>query len=243
MCCEKCDEFKKELTELVNKHSMENGSDTPDFILARFLKGCLELFNKTIKARQHWYSNDAKPAGLPETEQDIPMPEVKQPGSQLLEGLPDWPKPEVTDREEPVGTKVSDYLDEFITALREQLDNDHRRWGLTWMKRTRAGQEQRTKERFDDYFDQYFNAGVPINWLKVVGGAFINWIRDNHPEVCPDITLVGNADGNIDACTCPKVTEPTIKALGHDGECDDKKDIIKGFEDGVQQIDNQMSQE
>jgi hypothetical protein len=35
--------------------SKENGSGTPDFILAQYLDGCLENFDKTITAREKWY--------------------------------------------------------------------------------------------------------------------------------------------------------------------------------------------
>lgn len=43
--------FKQELCILINKHSMENGSDTNDFILAAFLMDCLTAFNLSVKAR------------------------------------------------------------------------------------------------------------------------------------------------------------------------------------------------
>lgn len=43
--------FKQELVILINKHSMENGSDTNDFILAAFLMDCLTAFNLSVKAR------------------------------------------------------------------------------------------------------------------------------------------------------------------------------------------------
>jgi len=48
-------EFEKQLTKLINEHSMENSSNTPDFILARYLKGCLDNFNVIIQARESWY--------------------------------------------------------------------------------------------------------------------------------------------------------------------------------------------
>ena len=48
-------EFRQELESLINKHSMENGSDTPDFILAQYLSGCLENFDKALAARETWY--------------------------------------------------------------------------------------------------------------------------------------------------------------------------------------------
>ena len=47
--------FEKELTELINKHSLENGSNTPDFILAKYLNDCLTTFNKATKERDKWY--------------------------------------------------------------------------------------------------------------------------------------------------------------------------------------------
>lgn len=47
--------FKKELESLLNKYSKENGSNTPDFMLAEFLNGCLEVFNMTVMTRSKWY--------------------------------------------------------------------------------------------------------------------------------------------------------------------------------------------
>lgn len=48
-------QFQKELEALINFHSLENGSNTPDFLLAQYLAGCLENFNKTLRARETWY--------------------------------------------------------------------------------------------------------------------------------------------------------------------------------------------
>ena len=48
-------EFEKELEDLINRYSQENGSDTPDFILAKYLCACLEAFNVTTKRRTKWY--------------------------------------------------------------------------------------------------------------------------------------------------------------------------------------------
>ena len=47
--------FQHEIEALINKHSLENGSGTPDFILAEYLKNCLDTFNKTLQARESWY--------------------------------------------------------------------------------------------------------------------------------------------------------------------------------------------
>jgi hypothetical protein len=48
-------EFEKKLEHLLNCESMENGSDTPDFILAQYLRGCLETWNSAVQAREKWY--------------------------------------------------------------------------------------------------------------------------------------------------------------------------------------------
>lgn len=46
----------KELIETaINKVSAENGSDTPDFILAEYLVGCLAAYDKAVTAREKWY--------------------------------------------------------------------------------------------------------------------------------------------------------------------------------------------
>lgn len=52
--------FYTELTELINRHSQENGSGTPDFILAEFLRNCLIAFDKATNERSIWYSEKTK---------------------------------------------------------------------------------------------------------------------------------------------------------------------------------------
>jgi hypothetical protein len=46
--------FRDQLRNLINYHSKENGSNTPDFILADYLEGCLAVFDKTMIARDAW---------------------------------------------------------------------------------------------------------------------------------------------------------------------------------------------
>lgn len=48
-------EFEKELENLINKHCLENQSDTPDFILAAYLCGCLDAFTQAARQRDHWH--------------------------------------------------------------------------------------------------------------------------------------------------------------------------------------------
>ena len=52
--------FEKNLEQLLNKFSQENGSNTPDFILARYLMACLEAFNSAVLRRESWYGRDSR---------------------------------------------------------------------------------------------------------------------------------------------------------------------------------------
>jgi len=47
--------FEKELELLLNKHSIENKSDTPDFILAEYIGNALNAFNDATNLREKWY--------------------------------------------------------------------------------------------------------------------------------------------------------------------------------------------
>ena len=49
--------FEQELEKLINKHSIENESDTPDFILAAFLTGVLQIWNAAVMRREDWYAD------------------------------------------------------------------------------------------------------------------------------------------------------------------------------------------
>lgn len=52
--------FQKELEELINRHSIENGSNTPDFILAQYMMDCLNAFNNVTTKREKWYGREPK---------------------------------------------------------------------------------------------------------------------------------------------------------------------------------------
>lgn len=47
--------FRIELQELINKYSLENDSNTPDFVLARYLMDCLKAASRMIADREDWY--------------------------------------------------------------------------------------------------------------------------------------------------------------------------------------------
>ncbi len=49
--------FQEELKDLINKHSIENHSNTPDFILAQFMFNCLLSYETAVKAKSIWNSD------------------------------------------------------------------------------------------------------------------------------------------------------------------------------------------
>jgi hypothetical protein len=50
--------FEKELEDLINTYGRERGSNTPDFILAKYLESCLLTYNEAVKARDKWFGVD-----------------------------------------------------------------------------------------------------------------------------------------------------------------------------------------
>jgi len=53
--------FIEELRVLINKHNLENESNTPDFILAQYVVNCLEAFNRATRWRTDWWGIDRLP--------------------------------------------------------------------------------------------------------------------------------------------------------------------------------------
>lgn len=65
--------FRKDLECLINRHSKEIGSDTPDFILAEYLENCLVNFDTIVSARERWYGRGPKTVSDPvETDPSVP---------------------------------------------------------------------------------------------------------------------------------------------------------------------------
>lgn len=62
---EQQDPFETELRDLINRHSKEKGSNTPDFVLADYLTTCLKNFDYYVR-----YREDTKATA------DNPMPET-----------------------------------------------------------------------------------------------------------------------------------------------------------------------
>ena len=66
----------EDIRDAINRHSAENASNTPDFILAQYLNHCLIGFNLAVNSREIWYgrhpvdtAGPSQPA-TPETEAD-----------------------------------------------------------------------------------------------------------------------------------------------------------------------------
>lgn len=53
--------IREEIAAILNKHSKENGSNTPDWILAEYLLMCLDTFDGAVNARETWYGRKQHP--------------------------------------------------------------------------------------------------------------------------------------------------------------------------------------
>lgn len=61
--CKETANFREKLGHLINYESLENGSDTPDFILAEYLADCLTAFDKAVTRRSKWYAQPVSEDG------------------------------------------------------------------------------------------------------------------------------------------------------------------------------------
>lgn len=50
-------DFRTELTNLINQHSLENESNTPDWILAMYLTNCLAAYDEATNRRDSWWEH------------------------------------------------------------------------------------------------------------------------------------------------------------------------------------------
>ena len=71
--------FEQELRNLINRHSVENASNTPDFILAQYLVSCLVVFTAAVQQRETWY-------GRTEQEQQAASPRFSMPRPEVYRG-------------------------------------------------------------------------------------------------------------------------------------------------------------
>ena len=57
-------EFEKDLAELLNRHSLEHLSGSPDWLLAQYLAACLATFNFAIQQRENFYGREPRPTEI-----------------------------------------------------------------------------------------------------------------------------------------------------------------------------------
>ena len=54
-------DLERDLAAVINSHSVENESNTPDWILAQYLMDCLKTFKTATLARESWYDCHHEP--------------------------------------------------------------------------------------------------------------------------------------------------------------------------------------
>lgn len=64
-------ELREDLRKVINRHSLENGSNTPDFVLADFLVEQLNLWNKFTSIREKWHGRPDPANHNPFTDREL----------------------------------------------------------------------------------------------------------------------------------------------------------------------------
>jgi hypothetical protein len=65
------EKFRSELKSLLNRYSMENGSNTPDFILAQYLWSCLRSYEAAVRSRENLCGREFKEGRIPLSEGNL----------------------------------------------------------------------------------------------------------------------------------------------------------------------------
>jgi len=55
--------LEQDLASVLNRHCIENESNTPDFILADYLRACLSAFKEASRRREQWYGKELSIGG------------------------------------------------------------------------------------------------------------------------------------------------------------------------------------
>lgn len=71
-------EFERDIMAVVNRHSMENMSGTPDFVLAVYLNNCLAAYSLAVAERETWYGRGVNNRS----------PRINEAGMRAARGLP-----------------------------------------------------------------------------------------------------------------------------------------------------------
>lgn len=54
-------DLSRKITKVINECSVEKESNTPDFVLAKYLLLCLQAFEEGVEERDDWHGNASKP--------------------------------------------------------------------------------------------------------------------------------------------------------------------------------------
>lgn len=63
----KRERLAEEFAQAINRASVENDSNTPDFILGRYLVACLEAYGVAVIERDEWYGERMRPGRAADT--------------------------------------------------------------------------------------------------------------------------------------------------------------------------------
>lgn len=63
--------LRSDIESAINRHCAENASNTPDFILAEYLLGCLDAFDAAVSRREQWYG---RATGVSAGDEPTPCP-------------------------------------------------------------------------------------------------------------------------------------------------------------------------
>ena len=64
--------LREDIQHAINCNSAENGSNTPDFLLAEYLTDCLAAFDKAVASREKWYGRSFLTIGQPAGDDELP---------------------------------------------------------------------------------------------------------------------------------------------------------------------------
>lgn len=53
--------FEHDIRDVINRHSRENASNTPDWVLAQYIENCLVAFETATQQREAWYGRNPQP--------------------------------------------------------------------------------------------------------------------------------------------------------------------------------------
>lgn len=66
-------DFETELAALLNKYSMDNGCNTPDYVLARHLIRQLDTFREINQEREAWFGTPLRIGNSDNSSNESPM--------------------------------------------------------------------------------------------------------------------------------------------------------------------------